>query len=146
MKKNWQRIAWFVILAGVIIFHTTGIKPAVYGEFGPTNWAYTNYVDYTPESLQSALDNDKDVVIYFGANRCPTCTRFEKSLLGTIDDVPESLMILAADIDRDTDAKSMYGVRTQSTTVYLDSDGWLRTVRVARDHSLEDIVEVIESF
>ena len=143
MKKNRQRIVWWVILAGVIIFHTTGIKPAVYGEFGPSEWVFSNYVDYTPEAVQQALDDKNDVVIYFGANRCPTCTGFEKRLLSTLDQIPDDLMIFAADVDRDTEAKAEYSVRVQSTTVYLWDSWEILTTRVARDHSLGDILGVI---
>jgi len=69
--------------------------------------------------VTDALSADKDVVIYFGANRCPTCTNFEKKILNEIDQIPTDVIIFAADIDRDTEAKQQYGVRSKSTTVYL---------------------------
>jgi len=143
MKKIPRTLVSLVVLAGVILFHTTGIKPAVYGEFGPAVWAHAQYQDYTSEAVTTALAKDQDVVIYFWANRCPTCTRFEKKLLSDVDNIPANVMILAADIDRDTEAKQHYWVRSQSTTVYLDNDGNVRDVRVARDHSLQHILSAL---
>jgi hypothetical protein len=54
-------------------------------------------------------------------------------------------MIFAADVDRDEQAKQTYGVRSQSTTVYLWNNWETLERRVARDHSLWDIVRVVES-
>jgi hypothetical protein len=39
--------------------------------------------------------------------------------MGSLSDIPENIMIFAADVDRDEQAKQTYGVRSQSTTVYL---------------------------
>jgi len=116
----------------------------VYGEFGPEAWISDQYVDYTPEAVAWALAQDKDVVIYFGANWCPVCTRFEEKMMGTLTSIPENVQIFAADVDRDEEAKSLYGVRSQSTTVYLWKKWEILEMRVARDHSLSDIVSTLE--
>lgn len=143
-KNNRKFILWLLVVGWVILFHTTGIKPAVYGEFGPTAWVSTQYVDYTAAWVDQALAAEQDVVIYFGANRCPTCTWFEKRLTQVLDQIPPSIKIFAADVDRDTAAKQLYGVRSQSTTVYLWDDGEVLTKKVARDHTLEHILTTLQ--
>jgi len=144
IKTHRKSILWTLVIVWVVLFHTTGIKPAVYGEFGPSVWEFNNYVDFTPDAVTDALSADKDVVIYFGANRCPTCTNFEKKILNEIDQIPTDVIIFAADIDRDTEAKQQYGVRSKSTTVYLWDDGEVLTTRVARDHNLGAILSTLE--
>ena len=145
MKKHLSWLLPLIIVWWIFLFHTTGIKPAVYGEFGPTAWVSDQYVDYSEQAVAWALDQQKDVVIYFGANWCPTCTRFEDKMMGSLSDIPENIMIFAADVDRDEQAKQTYGVRSQSTTVYLWNNWETLERRVARDHSLWDIVRVVES-
>ncbi len=142
MKKLRSRLP-LIIVAWIIIFHTTGIKPVVYGEFGPSLWEYEQYEDYTSESFEAALASSENVVVYVWANRCPTCTRFEESLLSTIDQIPDDLTILAADIDRDTHLLASYGVRSQSTTLYFDKQGSLLKKQVARDHNLNNILQTL---
>ncbi len=140
------RTRWpLLVLAWIIIFHTTWIKPAVYGEFGPGEDTYAQYVDYNKTSLAKAIESSENTVIYFWANRCPTCTKFEKNLLSTIDQIPSNLTILAADIDRDTQLTQEYNVLSQSTTVYLDTNGTFIQKKVWRDHSLEDIVRSLQN-
>lgn len=141
IKNRWR----LIIIAGVIIFHTTWIKPAVYGEFWPGENTNTQYIDYNEWSLAKALWSSEHTVIYFWANRCPTCKRFEKKLLWGLDQIPSNLTILAADIDRDTQLMKKYSVLSQSTTVYLDKNGKLLLKQVWRDHSLNDILSTIES-
>lgn len=141
------RTRWpLIILAGIIIFHTTGIKPAVYWEFGPGDWTYEQYTDYTSWSLAQAKEDSHYIVIYFGANWCPTCKRFEKKLLEVVDQIPSNITILAADIDRDEALVKEYGVQVQSTTVYLDKDWILLKKNRWGDHSLQDILNTIKSF
>lgn len=145
MKKHLSWLLPLILLWWVILFHTTGIKPAVYGEFGPEVWVSQNYVDYSEQAVEWAVAQGKDVVIYFGANWCPTCTRFEDKVMAGLSSIPENLIIFAADVDRDQAAKEMYGVRSQSTTVYLGKNWEMLDRRVARDHSVWDIVAVVES-
>ncbi len=143
MKSNRIWILTLVVLAWIIIFHTTGIKPAVYGEFWPEPGISERYVDYNAEAVSASIQQEKDVIIYFGANWCPTCTRFEKNVMKELSSIPENMIIFAADVDRDTEAKQMYWVRSQSTTVYVWKEWEVLEKRVARDHSIWDIVSVV---
>lgn len=79
----------------------------------------TGYQDYDPKNIPQT----GDVVLFFHADRCPTCREAEKNILAS--GVPAWLSILKVDYDTATELKQKYGVLTQSSFVSIQHDGTL---------------------
>lgn len=82
------------------------------------------YERYTPELV--AASEGKDIVIFFKANWCPSCRLLDAHIKANRDRIPENVLILEADYDREGDLKRTYGVTVQHTLVLVASDGSLR--------------------
>lgn len=94
---------------------------------------------FTKSQLANALANDINVVLYFSADRCPSCQLLTKSLEADQFAFPKDLLVLSIDFDEQTDLVSEYGVVRQHTLIFLNSDGQedMRTVWTA--YTLADI-------
>lgn len=80
------------------------------------------YLDYTPE-LQAELDGNQAYGIFFHAPWCPQCQLLESQIESNLKDLPNSITILKADYDSQTDLKAKYDIRIQSTVVAINKDG-----------------------
>lgn len=69
----------------------------------------------------SNLPTTGDIVLFFHADRCPTCNEAEKNFLQ--NDIPEGLTILKVDFDTARDLKQKYGILTQTSYVLIRPDG-----------------------
>ena len=64
-----------------------------------------------------------DIVLFFHADRCPTCQEAEKNFLAS--HFPDNLTILKVDYDTETALKAKYRILTQTSFVYIKPDGEL---------------------
>lgn len=78
------------------------------------------FAEYSPERLAAARG---DIVLFFGANWCPTCRALEKDILAKADTLPADLTILKLNYDKETELKKKYKVTTQHTLLQVDSNG-----------------------
>jgi thiol-disulfide isomerase/thioredoxin len=78
---------------------------------------------YTRSQLTNALENDVNVVLYFSADRCPSCQLLTKSLEADQFAFPDDLLVLSIDFDEQKDLVSEYGIVRQHTLIFLDSNG-----------------------
>jgi len=97
-----------------------------------------SYEAYSADKL--AFADEGDVVIFFRASWCPSCKILDEALKASLVDIPESLVILDADYDKETELKQKYGVTTQHTLVQVDSQGEM-IQKWAGGSTLESIVE-----
>lgn len=79
------------------------------------------YTEYTTD-LHEELDGNKPYAIFFHAVWCPQCKILESQLLANLKDLPDSVTILQADYDKETELKARYDVRIQSTVVFIGKD------------------------
>lgn len=100
------------------------------------------YQEYNEAALELAENNE--VVIFFHADWCPSCSVLDKDILENESEIPEDVVILRADYDEETELKQKYGVNYQHTLVQVDENGdelnqW------AGSFNLEDIVNQLDS-
>lgn len=88
------------------------------------NSQVSNYVDYSEEALVASADSKR--IVFFHAPWCSTCNFFEQQI--EKQGIPEGIVILKADFDKDTATKQKYGVSVQSTFVLLDENGEVERV------------------
>ena len=96
-----------------------------------------HYRDYTVEEFE-ALKGSQKVVLFFYAQWCPTCRKWEKEIRA--EKFPESAVILKVNYDKEKELKKRYGIKTQSIAVFLGADG--ETEKVLMDPEMD----VVQSF
>ena len=79
-------------------------------------------------------------MLFFHADRCPTCRQIEKNVLAS--GVPAGLTILKVDYDTATELRKKYTVLSQSSFVYINNDGTMIKRRVG-GLTIDDIVSKI---
>lgn len=81
------------------------------------------FVAYTDALAQTLAETASPHVIFFHANWCSWCREREKEILENIEALPENTKILKADFDEALDLRTKYGVTTQDTFIFVDSQG-----------------------
>jgi thioredoxin-like negative regulator of GroEL len=81
------------------------------------------YVEYDAAMVQEATEAGKDVVLFFHADRCPSCRALEEDVNENVSDINENTVLVKVDYDTAEDLKAQYGVTAQHTLVYLDENG-----------------------
>ena len=113
-------------------------------------WFYTEtpgqaqYTSYTEEKFEQALDDGKQVALFFHAIRCPICHGTRDVINDNITDLPDDVMILEVDIEKRTDIADKYNVVAQTTFVFFD-EAW-NDIEVSRSIYPDVIDELNERF
>ena len=81
------------------------------------------YQDFDAKTFAKSLEEWKQVVLFFHADRCPSCIALDKKINEGLDTLPEWLVVFKLDYDQEKELKKLYKVRQQHTLVYLDTDG-----------------------
>ncbi len=92
---------------------------------------------YTSES-RAALSGQKNI-LFFYADWCGTCRKWQKNILTNIDTLPEGTRILRANYDTDLELKKEFGIKMQSVAAFINEDGSL--FKTHADPSLEMVKE-----
>lgn len=80
-----------------------------------------SYEEYSSNKL---LENsDKDIILFFKADWCPSCRALDSNTKSNLDEIPDNVVILDVDYDQYTELKQKYGVTTQHTLVQVDAQG-----------------------
>ena len=79
------------------------------------------YEDYSEEKL--SMHSDKDIVLFFKADWCPSCRALDSDIKASLNDIPEDVAILQVNYDTATELKKKYGITTQHSFVQVDSSG-----------------------
>jgi len=80
------------------------------------------YVDFDQANFDTALGSEK-MVVFFHADWCGTCRKWEKKLQASLNDLAPNTKILKANFDSNTDLRKKYEVVKQSTAVFINADG-----------------------
>ncbi len=80
-----------------------------------------SYEAYSPEKIARAQTGD--VVLFFHASWCPSCRSLNSDIESNLTSIPEGVLILKVDYDKEVDLKKKYGVTYQHTLVQVDKDG-----------------------
>lgn len=94
------------------------------------------YAEYSAEMFAALKGNEK-FVVFFYADWCSTCRKWEKGLQENIATLPEGTLILKADYDIEKDLAKELGVTSQSTAVFFNMDGTVAEMSI--DPSIEKL-------
>ena len=75
------------------------------------------YKKYSSELVKNAWN--KNIVLFFHADWCPTCEAFEKKVL--TETIPENILILKVDFDSNLELRKKYNIVTQTSFVLIDN-------------------------
>jgi thiol-disulfide isomerase/thioredoxin len=103
-----------------VVEKTQDIQPETTTE-APSTQSHGLYTDYTPELAM----RDGDVVLFFKASWCPTCSKLDANL--DENEFPENLTVLRIDYDLRKDLVNEYGINYQHTLVHVNKDGEIIT-------------------
>lgn len=92
------------------------------------------YTDFSPSTMAGL--SGKKFAIFFYADWCPTCRKWDKDLNENLATLPTTTMILKADFDNEELRKS-FEVLKQSTVLFFDAKG--NQVGNKLDPSLEEV-------
>lgn len=99
------------------------------------------YEVYSPDKIAKAQNND--VVIFFHASWCPSCRSLNSNIENNLGSIPEGVIILKADYDKETELKKKYGVTYQHTLVQVDKNGGM-IKKWSGSPSLSDVISQIK--
>ena len=77
------------------------------------------YTDYTQDAFNKAVQDNKNIVLFFHASWCPTCRALDQEIKNGLSRVPTNTEIFKIDFENSGGLVRQYGITTQHTTVYL---------------------------
>jgi len=89
--------------------------------YGPPDARIVWYQKYSADLLNQSLEAGKHVVLSVGANRSPLCRALHKDLMKEAVWLPDDIVILTIDFDRDQDLVAQYEVKHEHTLLFLDT-------------------------
>ncbi len=97
---------------------------------------------YTKYAGNLTQYQNKDIILSFKADWCPSCRVIDADIKASLNDIPENVVILELNYDKETELKKKYGVTTQHTFVQVDTDGNM-IKKWSGGNKLEDILSQI---
>jgi len=101
-------------------------------------FAMEKYQSYSSEA-RTALSGQKHI-LFFYADWCSTCRKWQKNVQANWGTLPESTRILRVNYDTEMELKKEFGIKMQSTAVFINEDGSL-----AETHA-DPSLKVVQSF
>ena len=65
----------------------------------------------------------QNTALFFHADWCPVCKNLEQSITTNLSSLPKNSVIFQVNFDTEMELKKKYGVRSQTTVVFLDKKG-----------------------
>lgn len=110
------------ILAAIYFFITNTPQNSVEKTEGKMDKMEKTYMDYSKENFENAINNNKNVVLFFHASWCPDCRAADNMFIENTDDIPNDIVLFKIDYDNSEDLKKQYALTTQHTFVQIDKD------------------------
>ena len=96
----------------------------------------------TIESIQTNINNELAVMLYFSAPTCNVCHALKPKLLDAIDSNFDNFKVISIDISQDASISAHFGVFTIPTVlIFLDSKEFLRK---SRHMSVDEVIKEIK--
>ncbi len=96
----------------------------------------SSYMTFTQERFD-ALRGTQKFVVFFYADWCGTCRKWDKNMRKTEGSLPADAMVLKIDYDTEKDLTKELQVTSQSTAVFFNEKG--EVVETVMDPSMETI-------
>ncbi len=101
-----------------------------------------NVFEYS-EALDFSKFEGKKIIINFSAVWCPSCQILKRSISENVNVIPNDLVIITADYDKEKDLREKYEVFHQHTLVQVDQNG--EKINILRNvFSIEDLIDSLK--
>lgn len=80
------------------------------------------YTDYTTAAFNQAVQDNKNVVLFFHASWCPTCRGLDQDIKNGLSRVPANTEIFKVDYDSSGDLKREYNIQYQHTLAFVQGN------------------------
>lgn len=81
-----------------------------------------NYELYSPSVAQAAMNDGKDIAVFFHSKSCGSCAKLDADIMANAEMIPEDTVILKADWDENQDLAVQYGVDKYHTVAFMNED------------------------
>ena len=119
-------------------------QPVATPEPAPTPQPTAQYTDYTTAAFNQAVQDNKNIVLFFHANWCPTCRALDQEITSGLSRVPANTEVFKVDYDNSGGLTQDYGVTAQHTLVFLKGSATTPGSTV-RGGGLEELIFQVES-
>ena len=120
----------------------TGCGKKNSGPFWPTVDATGSYQVYSATAYDQAVTEEKKIVLFFWASRCPLCVKLDKNLHKNLARIPGDMKIFMIDYTTEEALNKTYKVTSQHTLIYIWADEKELARYVKKELTLQDIQAV----
>lgn len=124
-KYTIGTIVWLLFIALFLWIYSSSLDTKTDIPIWEKMYTWGSYLEYTDGLIESL---SWDIVLFFHADRCPTCRAAEKNFEES--GIPMWLHIIKADFDTESALRVKYNVLTQTTFVHVQQDGTLIKRRI----------------
>lgn len=104
----------------------------------------SRYLDYAPWIVSKYVKAGKTVVLFFHANRCPTCVSLDKDVMDNMKKIPENVVIIKANYDTAKNLKKLYKIKSQNSLVVVNKKGKIVARSKGATTTLKDLLALIK--
>lgn len=83
----------------------------------------SRYIAYKAGIVTQLVRSGKSVVLFFHADRCPTCVSLDKDIQNNLKNIPSDVVIVKANYDTAKNLKKLYKVKSQNALVVVNKKG-----------------------
>lgn len=104
----------------------------------------SHYLNYSTWIVTKLTKEGKTVVLFFHADRCPTCVSLDKDIKNKLKNIPESVVIVKANYDTAKNLKKLYKVKSQNALVVVSKKGKIVARSKGATTTLKDLLALIK--
>lgn len=104
----------------------------------------TRYIDYKAGIITESVKSGKSVVLFFHADRCPTCVSLDKDIQNNLKTIPSDVVIVKANYDTAKNLKKLYSVKSQNALVVVNKKGKIVARSKGSTTTLKDLLKLVK--
>lgn len=104
----------------------------------------SRYVDYKVGIVTEMVKSGKSVVLFFHADRCPTCVSLNKDIKNNLKVIPNDVVIVKANYDTSKNLKKLYKVKSQNALVVVNKKGKIVARSKWATTTLKDLLKLVK--
>lgn len=102
----------------------------------------SQYLEYSSWIVTKLTKEGKTVVLFFHADRCPSCVSLDKDIKNNLKNIPESVVIVKANYDTAKNLKKLYKIKSQNALVVVSKKGKIVARSKGATTTLKDLLKL----
>jgi thiol-disulfide isomerase/thioredoxin len=104
----------------------------------------SRYLDYKVGIVTEQVKSGKTVVLFFHADRCPTCVSLDKDIKNNLKTIPNDVVIVKANYDTAKNLKKLYKVKSQNSLVAVNKKGKIVARSKGATTTVKDLLRLVK--